>query len=285
MSTVEPDPGRRAYGLRLDGIGGNDAESLQVSAPTHWPSMHVVARVGSVDVGPTWVGEFDARVVGTDSASRVWREPLSVELTLTRMHGAAEVLQPFLGAAVAIASRWLGRQAFHAGAFLAASGDCLAVLGAKGAGKSTTLAMLAGAGAPVVTDDLLVLYRNVAFAGPRCIDLRRDAAGVLGVGNPLGVVGARERWRVVVPAIEPEVRLGGWILPEWGDRVEVMAVPLAQRLPLLLQHLAVVAVPPSPEDLLELAALPCWRLVRPRRWDVDDVVVSTVMSLATSRAS
>jgi hypothetical protein len=270
--------------LRLDGVAGEEAAGLQVSAPSHWPRMHVVARVGSVGAGPAWVGDFDARVVGTASASRVWREPLSVELTLARAHAPAEILQPFLGAAASIASRWLGRQAFHAGAFVADSGDGVAVLGAKGAGKSSTLVVLAGAGASVITDDLLVLDRTLAFAGPRCVDLRGDAAAVLRVGKPLGVVGARERWRAVVPAIEPEVRLGGWVLPEWGEDVDVVAVPLAQRLPLLLQHLAVVAVPPSPEDLLELAALPCWRLVRPQRWDAAKEVALALMALRTSSA-
>jgi hypothetical protein len=282
MSMDECAMGRGAHGLRLDGFERRVGDAgLEVVAPPHWPALHVVTCVGPVDFGPTWVGADDARVVGTSSTSRLWREPLSVELTVANPHDTGEVLQPFLATAAAVASRWLGRQAFHAGAFLADSGVAVAVLGAKGAGKSTMLATLAGAGASVFTDDLLVVDRTTAFAGPRCVDLRGDAANVMGVGIPLGVVGARERWRVLLPPVEPEVTLGGWILPEWGDRVEIVSVPLAQRLPLLLQHLAVLVEPPSPEDLLHLAVLPCWRLVRPRRWDVVDEVVSAVMAAPT----
>jgi len=38
----------------------------------------------------------------------------------------------------------------------------------------------------------------------------------LGVGDPMGVVGTRERWRVRLDSVPPEVLLGGWIRLSWG---------------------------------------------------------------------
>ena len=43
--------------------------------------------------------------------------------------------------------------------------------------------------------------RRAGPAGPRSIDLRPDAAARLGLGESIGVVGARERWRLRAPPV------------------------------------------------------------------------------------
>ena len=105
------------------------------------------------------------------------------------------------------------------------------------------------------------------FAGPRSVDLRRETAERLGAGEELGVIGARERWRVGLPPIEPEVPLAGWVFLEWGDEVAVTPVEPGERLARLLHHRGVRLPPASHEALLGLAALPAWEVRRPPDWD------------------
>ena len=87
----------------------------------------------------------------------------------------------------------------------------------RGVGKSSTLARLALDGIPIVADDLLVIDEIVALAGPRAIDLRDEPARRLGVGEPLGIVGTRSRWRFRVHAVPPSVPVRGWVFLEWGE--------------------------------------------------------------------
>ena len=273
--------GRGVFGLELTGLN-DDGADMQVSATPQWPTMSVTVRQGAIGSVPSWIGDDDAGVSGVSSWTHLVRQPLSAELTLSGLHHTGEVIQPFLGVAAAIASQWLGRTAFHAGAFVADNGYAIGFLGAKGAGKSTVLATMESAGVPILTDDLLVVGQRTAFAGPRCVDLRGDAAAALGIGAPLGVIGARERWRVSLPPISPETTLAGWVVPEWGDRLELTPVRPAKRLPLLVRHRALAIEPPSALDLLDLVALPCWRLVRPPRWDVANDIVAMLRSLPSA---
>ena len=128
------------------------------------------------------------------------------------------LVHPYLAPAAAVIARWLGREPFHAGAF-ALDGGAWGVLGEREAGKSSLLAWLSLQGRSVVCDDMLVVAGDTVFAGPRSVDLRRETAVRLGAGEELGMIGARERWRVGLPPIEPEVPLAGWVFLEWGDEV------------------------------------------------------------------
>jgi hypothetical protein len=164
----------------------------------------------------------------------------------------------------AVTARWLGQNALHAGGFAAAAG-CWAVLGDTSSGKSLLLAALARRGVPVVADDLLVVRDGAALAGPRCLDLRADAARLLGTGQPLGVIGGRERWRVHLGPIEPEIPMAGMVVLRWGESLRVTRVPVAERIPLLLGAVALAATPVDPEGLMSLAAVPTVAFERPRR--------------------
>lgn len=176
------------------------------------------------------------------------------------------LLHPHLAAAAVLAARWRGRDSFHAGAFVF-DGGVWAVLGEKGSGKSSTLASLAQAGVPVVCDDVLVLDGTTALAGPRSIDLRADAAERLGVGECLGVLGERERWRVPLGPVEAELPLRGWITLRWSKQAAVRPLRGAERLCALLGNRALHAASPDPMAPIELSALPFLELSRPQAWD------------------
>ncbi|MFN2506155.1 MAG: hypothetical protein ABR540_18390 [Acidimicrobiales bacterium] len=89
--------------------------------------------------------------------------------------GDVTLLHPFLSPVAAIWARWQGWPALHGGAFVL-DGGAWAILGERGSGKSSTLAWLAAQGLGIVADDLLVVNEGNVAAGPRCIDLRPDAA-------------------------------------------------------------------------------------------------------------
>ena len=163
-------------------------------------------------------------------------------------------------------SRWLGRESFHGGAVAIGDG-AWAVLGDKEAGKSSTLAWLALAGHPVLADDLVVLADGRALAGPRSIDLREASAAQLRVGEPLGRIGLRDRWRLRLPAPPPALPLSGWIVLAWGDGApSLRALRGAARLEAILPHRAVRLIPADPATLVRLSALPCYELRRRRAW-------------------
>jgi hypothetical protein len=172
-------------------------------------------------------------------------------------------VHPYLAAMAAIVTRWQGLHAFHCGA-LRVEGAAWGVLGGNAAGKSTLLGALAREGVGVISDDLLVIREGIALAGPRCVDLRADMARALGLGEPIGVVGARERWRVPLEPVPAETPLRGWIVLAWGAEVAVREVPPAARLPTLLEHATIVPMPVDPSALIDLAAYPMIAFERPR---------------------
>lgn len=254
-----------AYGLRLEGVEA--AASLFVTAPASWPRFRVSAAVGEAGAGSEHATDDHARLVlRTGGEIEIDRAAGEVRFTLPRELGPHALVHPYLAPAAAIIARWLGRESFHGGAF-AAGGQVWGVLGERELGKSSLLAWLALHGDPVVSDDMLIVADGTAFAGPRSVDLRRETAEQLGTGEALGVVGQRERWRVTLPAVEPELPFRGWVFLAWGDAVEVRPVEPSERLARLLLHRGVRLPPPDHEAFLAFADLPALELVRPRRWD------------------
>ena len=241
--------------------------SQLVEAPPHWPSIELRVRVSAASPAP-------AEYLGADMASLnvrprgcvvIDRLRQNAVFTLPTRPTATALVHPHFAAVAAVSSLWRGRDSFHAGAFVA-DGRVWGLLGEKGFGKSSTLAALARRGVPVLSDDVLVLDGDTAFAGPRSLDLRADAARRLGTGQPLGVVGERERWRMPLGTIESELPFLGWVRLRWSEVPRVRELRGSERLRELLVSRALHTPPPDMAALIDYAARPFFELSRPRDW-------------------
>jgi hypothetical protein len=245
-----------------------DAAALLVDAPETWPRLAIL-RAAAVEPPPRQdiVGAREARLpIAGGGWMHVERDFARVRFHLTERRNDGDLVHPYLAPAAALFARWAGRESFHAGALLV-DGGAWGVLGDKEDGKSTLLAWFALAGHDVLSDDLLVLADGAVAAGPRCLDLRGASARQLGVGEPLGVVGARARWRVRLGPVPSHAPLRGWITLAWGDETAVTPLRGSERLLALTPHRSVQLTPPSPAALIALSSLPVLRFTRPRRWD------------------
>jgi hypothetical protein len=266
-----------AYGLHLPGLV--DAVDLLVEAPEEWMRWQIVLATGSGS--PTeFVEQSHARV---RSAPSGWVD-IDLSTRTSTIHlpeepAHAHVVHPFLGSTAVVAAHWRGLQSFHAGAFVTDRG-AWAILGYQGAGKSSMLAALSRMGVPILTDDVLVIGDELqGFAGPRCIDLRRETASALSLGVDLGVVGTRERWRLQLDPVAVELPLAGWICLEWGEPA-ILAVPAHERIGILYQSIALRVEQHDPHiltRLMDLFALPMVRVRRPRSMAALKETVTTVL--------
>jgi hypothetical protein len=265
MATGRPSSPDGCYGFRLPGLDA--AHRLLVQAPPTWPALEVLhAPPGAEPPEMDRIGPDHARVALHRGWVELDRAAARVSFHMDPPPPDGDLIHPFFAPVAAVAARWAGRDSFHAGAVIV-DGGAWAVLGEKEDGKSTTLAWFALNGHPVLTDDLLVLDGETALAGPRCIDLREESSARFGVGEPLGIVGHRERWRLVLDGVPAEVPLRGFVKLAWGPDLAVEPLRGPERLLVLLPHRTVRLTPPSPADTLDLSSLPVWRLSRPRSWD------------------
>jgi hypothetical protein len=268
------------YGLRLTGVP-KAARLLPPVAPNA-PVLTVKRHVDRACALETMLDERRAQLpLQGGGWVTIERRALHARFALHTPASDEEMVHPYLSSAAAVISRWLGRDPFHGGAFLLDSG-AWAILAEKEQGKSSTLAYLATRGMPILADDLVVIDERTLLAGPGCIDLRPDAARRLGVGENLGVIGVRERWRLVVPSHVGHATLRGWIMPAWGPH-EIVSLAPTQRLAALLPHLTVRVRPLiRPERLLELASLPCYVFRRPRSWEGIETAVDRLLDVVSS---
>ncbi len=269
MTAASSDPGgaetRGAYGIRL--VGLEDASGLLVAADPSWPHLELTTRVGSSEAeAETVTGDHALLKLRNGGEIRVDREAGRAEFVVPEPLGAADLVHPYLAPAAAVVARWVGRQAFHGGAFMV-DGGVWALLGDREAGKSSTLAWLAAHGVPILCDDMLISADGLTFAGPRALDLREEPARRLGVGEYIGVVGARERWRMVLPALPERLPLAGFVYLAWSDELALGEVSPGERLARLFVHAGLRLPPVHPEALLDLVALPAFELGRPHGWD------------------
>ena len=233
LHDVDPDTRDRrgAYGLEL--LGVESAANLLVPCPDHWTSIRLSWREGRSTTDSESIDDTMAILPLRPGGNLVIDRTQGIaSFTTPEALTDTALVHPFLAPVVAVMSRWLGRHAFHAGAF-AHEGRTWVVFGDQGDGKSSLLAALALAGYAVVADDVVVVIGEEVCAGPRTVDLREDAARALQTGDRIGVLGFRERWRVPLGPIAPELPLGGWIGLEWGEKVEIAKMPG----PVLLQYL------------------------------------------------
>lgn len=271
------------YGLRLVGLE-SDAHRLLSAAQPHWPTLLVEQRSGVHPDRSVLLTADRLRMPLGDgiSVALLDRDPLHVVIITPTPQDGQALIHPLLAFPSAAANRWLGRDAFHAGTVVI-DGGAWVVAGDKEHGKTSLLAVLARHGLTILSDDIVVIENGQVYNGPACLDLREGASLQLGMGDWIGKVGARERWRHVLPV--PEVSttpLRGFIFLSWGDDIALDLIPPMQRLPMLFSNQAIWRDPPDAARFLSLAELPCLSLTRPRSWDVaDDVAAALVERVGT----
>ena len=266
-----------AYGLRLRGV--ESAADLLVPVDTSLPAFELAWEPAEPRSAPDRVSDSRARLqLRSGGELLIDRAAGRVLARVPHEVRPDELVHPYLAPAAAVIGRWLGRESLHAGAF-AVDGRVWGLIGSREAGKSSMLAALAARGCGVVCDDMLVLDGGSPLAGPRSIDLRADAAERLGAGKPIGITGARERWRMRLPQVGGGLVLAGWIFLAWGDTVAVRPVGAGERLSRLFAERGVRLPPARPELLVDLAELPAWELSRPRDWDSVDACVDRLLTL------
>jgi hypothetical protein len=255
-----------AYGFSIAGLDAPGG--LLGPADPRWPRLEIVRAVGEPDgaaeePGTVRVTERTAAIwIGDGGRVDVDRDAMTVTFRTRERLEDRLIVHPYLGLPASIASNWLGRQVLHGGGF--ATGDgAWALLGDKEAGKSSTLGWLARRGLEILSDDILVVEDGVLFAGPRCVDLRPEAAAILG-GEDVGMLGNRVRWRVLPGEARSAVPLAGVVHLEWGEHVEVESLDAAERLAGLIRNSVIRPAHRDAAALLELASLPTFRLTRPR---------------------
>jgi hypothetical protein len=269
MASEHDSPAVGAYGLKLCDVP--QATELLVPAPESWVGWRLAQRPPreSDAARAVMVGPDDAFV---ELSGGGWveldRRAGRSTLILPARPADREMVHPYLAATAAICARWRGWSCVHSGGIVV-DGGAWGVLGDKGAGKSSTVAWFAlESDAGVLCDDVLVIDSDGrALAGPRCIDLREDAAGHFGAGEALGVVGARERWRMRLEQVQETVPLRGWVELAWGDDLALERLGPTELLPAIVRNFSVRLMPPNAEALMDMAALPAWRLTRPRRFE------------------
>jgi hypothetical protein len=251
-------PDRIAYGLRVGGLP-EDAPLLAHPPGPRWPALRIVHEPPTLRPRPADPTETTAPLRGGGELRLNGR---TATIVTPASPGGDALVHPHLAAAAAGRNRLLGREVLHAGAAVF-DGVAWAIAGPNEAGKSTMLAALAGLGQPVLSDDLLVVERGTAFAGPRCADLR-EPTPVAGLSPPRPVRDG-ERWRVLLPPAPASAPLAGFLFLRWEDgRLALEAVGAAERMRRLAPLRRWRFLPARPAGLLDLAALPAFEFARPR---------------------
>jgi hypothetical protein len=253
-----------AYGLRILGVTG--VEGSLVEVPDEWPAVELAVEVGELDADEEHLDEAHARIrLRTGGWIEIDRDPGLATYMVAAPLTPDELVHPFLAPVATIFSHWYGRESLHGGGIVLGE-KVWGVVGGRLGGKSSLLAALAARGVDVVSDDVLVLEDFHALRGPRTVDLREDAAAALGLGEDIGVAGTRRRWRLKLPPLDRDLRLGGWVFTEWADDTELRRLPAADGLVRLVGNRSISVPPRDPAVFLQLSALPAWELRRPRSW-------------------
>jgi hypothetical protein len=252
-----------AFGFRIEGMA---SAALTGAAQPDWPRLRVRRRVGPAGRQDTHVADGHAHLrLVDDGWLSVDRDEATATYHSTHDIDPDRLVHPLLAPAAGLMARWLGREAFHCGAFLDAAGGAWGLTGANEAGKSTILAAMALSGTPVLTDDLLVVDRaGMAYAGPRCIDLRElDVVGGA-LATRVRAVRSGTRQRLGLAPAQSAAPLRGWFFLDWGDMVEAVPCSARERFLRLGAQRRWPMLAADPRALLELACLPAWILRRPR---------------------
>jgi hypothetical protein len=270
-----------ACGVRLHGLI-DDLPQLAGGGPADWP----LVRLSNADQAPapglsSTLASSAAKLVLGTRVLTVDRQPPGARLLEAKSGFDADLwlhtLVPMIGGVFA---HWAGGVILHAGAAVI-GGRAWALLGSGSRGKSTTLARLAALGRPVLSEDLLVIARGQAFAGPRVLYLRSDAPSRLGLG-PADWTPARGRARISLASAPAQAPLGGLVVLRPGPELVSRRLRPAERLDLLVRFNSLAFAGPPAADLLELVELPAYELRHPRRWDLLDAMCGQIEAVAAA---
>lgn len=272
-----------AYGLTLTGLDpGQSAELLQ-PAPIDAPAWAIVHRPGPANQRITdeiLDGDHAELLLTSGGWIVADRAEQRIVVHLPEQHiSTGSLVHPFMAKGCMAAAHWRGALALHAGAFVI-DGRAWGVIGPKGAGKSTTMAMLDRAGIPVLTDDLLIIDEGQVPAGPRLIDLRPSAAEQFPAAVNVGRMGLRVRWRLPLSPAPWSAPLGGFLVLGWADDLSVTPIPVQQRLEVISSALNVYLPPADPRVFLDLAALPMHAVARPRQFGTEPALVALISEVS-----
>jgi hypothetical protein len=249
------------YGLRLAGLG--DTAALAPANGEAWPEVRVAHRIAPRKSVRRGFGGRRACFEFDEGRLLLERAKATITTVTEQPLPDDQLVHPWLATAAGMWARWLGRDVFHGGAF-ELDGGAWAVLGGQQGGKSTLLARLALDGRTVVADDALVIEDAHVFAGPRCVDVRADAASLLAPTAESRAARGGSRQRLALGAAPARLPLRGIVHLAWGNDVALARVPLDGRIERLREHNAFHSLPAEQRTLLELAALPTFELRRPR---------------------
>jgi hypothetical protein len=267
-----------AYGLTVDApyplAGG------MVAAPPSWERWHF-----SYDVQPdrerppqAW-SETSAHLhLVPRGSAEIDLNSRATKLIVPQKTSPQAFLHPHLGSTAVVVGHWFGRTAFHASSFVL-DGGVWAILGDKEDGKSSSVAWAFANGLPIMADDLLITRDGIVCAGPRCLDLRPGAVEHFGLGEDIGTIGDRQRWRVSLGAVPAELPLKGWIVLTWADEVGVRELAVAERFTRLVNNRAFKLTEARPEAWTSLLGLPMFELRRPRDWSRIDSAMSGLLTV------
>lgn len=268
MTTSDDRPAYGAYGMTLGGFTRDPASIGLVPVPegVHAPPLQLrrVAATGGRPVDHDLTGETATLLLIEQEWATMTRATGEVVFHTHHEISDPDLVHPYLAAPAGVVAQWHRRTAFHAGGVVAAGGGW-AVLGDKGAGKTSTLAHLHLRGIPIVADDLVVLEGATAFAGPRCLDLRPPTVPTLGDAAVGELVRAGERFRLMLPPLDWSMPFKGCIVLEAGDEIELRPVGAAERLSSLTPQW--MWGERDAVALLDVIAAPMLVLRRPLRWD------------------
>jgi hypothetical protein len=251
-----------AYGLTFSGL--HDPLLVPVPDEADWPVVRFRRDYDAHQ--PPERAISDARAALPLLGGRwILLDRFAAEVALRGPEDAdeTEILHPFLGLVAVVFSWWYGRNAFHGGAVAGPDRGAWAILGGRGAGKSSTLAALAATGLDVVADDLLVVDGARVYAGPRSIDLRLDATQPINSHAATDrVVRGSSRRRITLQAVRAESPLVGWVFLEWGAEFSLRRLRPSEWLERATSHLNTVSTT-AHQSLLPLAEADAWELTRP----------------------
>jgi hypothetical protein len=271
-------PVAAAYGIRVEGLGA--PSGLALRGAEAWPTVHFTRELtGEALPRQSEVRGDGATIVNPAATLLVDRERAAVRVLSAAPVPEPDLVHPCLWPVGAVFARWRGAETLHAGAFAQPGGEgAWAVMADSRGGKTSFLAMLALAGAEVLTDDLLVVEGGECVAGPRSLDLRPEVVERLAVGDRATTpVRSTSRCRMDLAPCDGRWPVAGFVELAWGDPVTVQRLEPAAGLAALARHRRVQGLGTEFAQLLALVDRPILRVARPHGWGSADEAVQRLL--------